>query len=229
MSVKKREPDPAEMREAHLNHIAREVKRLYVQEKAKRIPNFKMTSRNDVAAFFQAAAEIVLSEQISPEVFIEAVFQNCSMHDGPFANALGGKAARAWVAEYRADRQALARSVTDAAAEVGMPVPDVANPNDMTALPTETWLRIFIQQTVRNVTQVHRLDPLSHEARMLYRRYTYSMHPVVRVLFGYPDQQVFDICGEEVRNLLRSDPSWCQAIRNLNYPLEQILPWLEQS
>lgn len=194
--------------------MAARIRREYIDQKARILGNRSggVGKRHDKQSNWKRAAEQCLKLKADPESYVRACFMFCEMSTGPFANMLGGAAAKGWYNKFQ-------NTISQSKREEGETVSQAADREGLSRQITtarEAMVRLsgHYNPTPENIDWVC--------------RWTTQVEPHVKVLLAYPDPRVIERFGAEALEIFLSSPNVVASAKKLGYPVEEILACLTQ-
>jgi hypothetical protein len=204
-----------------IDAVAREIKNYYIERKQS-IYNgkFKMPPKFADFSTWQSAASICVELNATPETFVDAAFSYCPSSAGPYPNTLHGPAIRKWYSSYIKGRQDLYSSA-EKSSSGGRDVMF-----DPQASPCVADLSCSIEYVNRSLTRLLGSAEITEQAIEYLGSLMVSYPAHVRVLLAFKNEKVKKFFGKEAYDFYTKNPGMYRAAETLNYPIREILLWL---
>lgn len=209
------------MNSEQLDAVAREIRRYYIERKSSLMGNnFKLSGKNAEFIHWQRAAALCVELNATPEVFVDAAFDQCANSLGPFPNAMYGTCCRAWYRGYMSSRKTYAKARQDAVNAGRDPYFDEEIDNSVDDLK---YMIDLVERSLIRLTGTKEINATTIE----YINSLTTSYPVhVRVLLGYGNDKVRKFFGAEALDFYNRRPHMYRAALTLGYPIKEILSWL---
>lgn len=192
--------------------MAAKIRREYIEQKGRIFGNNagRIGKRHDKQSNWKRAAEQCLRLKADPESYVRACFMFCEMSTGPFANMLGGAAAKTW---YNKFQNLITKDGTkkgDADESVGQ------------AVDREGLSRQITSAREAMVRLTGTYAPIPENIDWICR-WTTQIQPHVKVLLAYPDARAIERFGAEALEIFLGNPNVVASARKLGYPIDDVL------
>jgi len=204
--------------------VAREIRKAYAERKERLIGRpWKPNARHKSFSLWQKAADQALELDAPPETYVHAAFQYCKMTTGPFPNNLGGPAAAGWWKQWLQMNPNFQKELEDLK-ELGLQSAMLNHQPAIVSIKDEmTMLRRILYRMTGDKEW-----PLSEKCLEIVRGPVLHMSPWMRLILGYPDEQIRVRYRDEIQEVLSTRPDIIRAMQSLGFDLDNMLEWLKK-
>lgn len=188
--------------------LAREIKRIYCDQKAKalRKASYKPDSRNSGTELWMKVAELCHKLGARPEDFVTAAFEFCSFPSGPFANNLHGKAMVNWYEKYLSQKE-----LDDDVFSTAKTPAEFEIKNKLATLRTHLFHK------------TGSCDPDNPEVMKELRSSLFGLDPLACILLGGADEEVVNVHRDAADEILSARPDIIRTLKEMGVPINLIL------
>jgi hypothetical protein len=196
--------------------MADSIRKAYIEQKSHMLGGAagKIGKRHDKAGHWRRAAEQCLRLKADPESYVRACFLFCNMSTGPFANMLGGSAAKMWYEKF----QHLISKDGKTKKQDGENVSQAVDREGL------AWQITAAREAMVRLSGSCAPIPINID---WVCRWSTQVEPHVKILLAYPDDRARERFGKDAYAILISSPNVVAAAEKLGYPIEDILVWLQ--
>lgn len=188
--------------------IAREIKRIYIEQKRLRVknPKYSPDARNNSADVWMKAAAVCMGLGASPEDYVTAAFSYCSMPGGPFGTNMYGPSMKDWYQKYTVQNN----STWFSADEAKTPA-EYELKNKMATLNSFLTRRVGTNDPENPAVIEELISPV------------YGLDPLACVMLAGDHQVVVDRHRQAVLDLLERRPDMVRTLKEMGYPMGLIM------
>lgn len=200
-----------------VDRVAQVIRKAYTKKKRMLLDKRYTPDRTVKPEAWDRAAEVCISLNADPLDYVQACFDGCRNKAGPYANALGGTAARAWWKSYVGDL-----------VERPLPLTDEGDTDSISLVVTKADERLEAMLKVAVSFMMNRTGHCEPTEENMYtlRMQMFSIPSLARVYFGYRDRVVMDLWAEEARMFILSRPDIeAAARRRPEFPIKELMSW----
>lgn len=203
--------------------VAKALKKYYIAEKNRILPDtYKFAKRHDKFANWKSAAIQCIKIGADPATYIRAAFALSGLKTGPYPNSLGGPAALNWYRKYT-------RSiVTDNLLSEEAIEQINKRPSELIQYVDTETLAEEIKQLRRTLLRLTGTWETCEETLKYLNKFSFPLAPYLRVLLAYPNETTRERFGSEALEFFYQHPNMVLAAKKLNYPMQDIIKWLEK-
>lgn len=208
------------IREANIVTLGREIFKIYAERKARGqgVP-YKRSARHDQKTYFEQAAAIALDFELNADHFIAAMWEGAGMVTGPFPTMIGGLKARQWAQRYKERMGQRPQESANTAQVAGTDLRTTSSKfHELKDILDHAYHAV---QLACGETGLH-----GDRAQDLLCDPAFGVHPLIKVLFAYPDPRLRFYTAERVLEMLQTEPAWVSAARQHQFPIDEIHAWL---
>ena len=206
--------------------IAEELRSTYRRRKAERIKRrYRPKPRHDTMTMWEKAAEICMQLNANAEDFVNAAFEQSELKEGPYPRMLHSVKASQWYKAYMAVRPKVRNP--DIPKEKGIieDVPEVGAADQATF---EADVIMTMQKIARVSGQPMRGRDMTPEQLDVLKDAFVPIPFYIRVLMGYPCEEIMEKWGQEGIDFLIKRPNFKRQAELHEYPVGDILTWTKR-
>lgn len=204
-----------------IDAVAREIKNYFLERKQSIYNNkYKVPQKYSDFYHWQKAAQVCIELDATPETFVDAAFAYSRFSSGPYPNGMYGDAIRRSYNSYMKGRSDLTRAKNKSEA-LGRDV--MFDPENS---PYVADLKCSIEYVNRSLLRLLGSAEINEQSLEYLGSLMVNYPAHVRVLLAYQNEKVKKFFGQEAYEFYTRNPGMYKAAQTLNYPIREILLWL---